>query len=267
MAIRKKPFTRKRASQRKKRSVAKGDKVSDRRVATITKIAKKVVNAEKELKFTQFEQMNTTTYNIQSGVRFTVIHLNRLAACYPAQGDNRNQRDGVKYKILGFNVFYSVMCENMNINSPLELRIARINPRQNIRDGNDTDGIEYLRYYYPQCDSSDLVTFTAGVPVVVGQMDPNVGRVVKSWKIRPDTKVTPGNYKFHMATPTDVNVANEMKYYKVFIPFKQNVVADGGSAEIPTRSPKFVLMARCSQQNTTSWDLQYVYTQCVFKDV
>lgn len=256
-----------RRSRKPAQKAARGDKVSRARAKTIQKIAKKAVMSTKETKFTQFEQMSTATYSVPSGVSFLTIRFNRLAALYPSQGDSRHQRDGVKYRILGFNVFYSVMCENMNINSPLEVRVARINPRQNVRDGLDTDGNEYVKYYYPQADSSDLVTWVNGMPVVVGNMDPNVGRVVKSWKIRPDTKVTPGNYQYHMATPTNVNVANEMKYYKVFVPYAQLVTADGGSSEIPTKSPKFVLMFHCPQQNNSAWDVQYVYAQCVFKDV
>lgn len=260
-----KSSSRSRVASRRKR--ARSSAVTKARAKTITRIAKRAVTSITETKYTQFHQLSTTAWSIQRGDQFNVIRLTNAASIFPAQGDNVHQRDGLKYRILGFNVFFGALCERMNINSPLEVRVLRIHPRQNVRDGADNDGIVYVKHYYPQSESSDIVTFANGVPVVVGKFDPNIGRVVKSYKLKPDTKVIPGNNLYHMATPSDINVAHEMKYHKVFIPYNHVIHAASGSAEIPTQMPKFCLAFRCAQQNTTAWDVQYVYTQCVFKDM
>lgn len=105
------------------------------------------------------------------------------------------------------------------------------------------------------------------MPVVVGNFDPNKGRIAKSWTIRPDTKVIAGNNLYHMATPTDVFNGMEYKYHKVWIPYTRTIHADTGSSEVPAQLPKFVMMFRCGQQNTTAWDVAQIYTQCVFKDL
>lgn len=220
-----------------------------------------------EKKFTQFEQVSSATWNIPRGDQFVAMHLTNLAAIFPAQGDNVHQRDGVKYRILGFNVYFSTLTDRNNINSPLEVRIVRVNPRQSLRSGADTDGLEDIDFYYPQSESSDLVTWTRGVPVVVGNFDANKGRVVKSFKIRPDTRVIAGNNLYHMATPADIYNGIEYKYHKVWIPYPHTVRADAGASEIPTQMPKFAMLFRCSQQNTTAWDVSQIYTQCVFKDM
>lgn len=252
-------------------NVARGDSVSSARVKTIKKIAKKVVMTTKETKFTKFDQRHTTLTNIPAGDRFYIVRLTDNADIFPSQGDSRFQRDGVKYRLLGFNVFFSAMCERMNINSPLEVRIIRFNYRANVRTDTsgaaDNNGLCYMKYLYPQTESTDVVSFTRGVAAVVGRFDPQLGRVVKSFKIRPDARVIPGNNLYHMATPADVNVANEFKYYSCFVPYKSTVTADDGSAQIPLRMPKFAIAFRCAQQNTTAWDIQYVYTQAVFKDL
>lgn len=269
VASRRIPRRTRTAYQKKARAarVAKARGMTASRASTVRSIAKKAVMAVAEKKYTQFEQVSNTTYQIQRGDQFTVLNLTNLAAIFPAQGDNVHQRDGLKYRILGFNVFFSTLTDRNNINSPLEVRVVRIHPRKNIRSASDSDGTEDIDFYYPQCESSDLVTWTRGVPVVVGNFDSNKGRVVKSFRIRPDTRVIAGNNLYHMATPTDIYNGIEYKYHKLWIPFSQTVTADSGSAEIPPGCPKFCVMFRCGQQNTTAWDVSQVYTQCVFKNM
>lgn len=256
-----------RRSRKPAQKAARGDKVSRARAKTIKKIAKSTVMSVKEKKYTQFEQVSTTTWQITRGDQFTVLRLTNVAAIFPPQGDNVHQRDGLKYRMLGFNVFFSTLTDRNNINSPLEVRVVRIHPRLNVRSGADTDGVEDVDFYYPQSESSDLVTWTRGVPVVVGNFDSNKGRVVKSFRIRPDTRVIAGNNLYHMATPTDIYNGIEYKYHKLWIPHEMTVTADSGSSEIPANLPKYCLLFRCGQQNNTAWDVSQIYTQCVFKDL
>lgn len=259
-----------------RQSKGRQDRVSAARVQTITRIAKKAILSTNETKYTQFHQMSTAAYGIPRGDEMLCLRLTDAAAIFPAQGDNVHQRDGVKYKLLGFNVYFALLTDRNNVNSPLHVRVAAVHPRSNVRwqnltvggkTGYEDNGPGEIQYYYPQCSTTDAVTWTAGIPIPVGKFDANVGRIVKSFIVRPDTRVMAGNNLVHMATPTDVYNAIEYKYHKIFIPYKRTITTAGGSAEIPHMLPKFCLLLHCPQQNTTAWDTQYVYTQAVYKDM
>lgn len=238
------------------------------RDAHIRAVAKKVVIGTAETKFTYFQQIaqaSVTPPTPQSIYIYDLIGSN--TAIFPALGDAENQRDGEAYMLLGFHVMYSLRQSYFNQHVDLTCFLVKVHPRYNLAAGQ-TGTVNWFKQSAVVAGDPNF----SSLPQLVGPLDKSVGTVIKRWTIKARQMTAMPTTAVYAAVPA-VNTSCQQyaKTYKLFIPVKKRIQANGSAAEVPLEINKYALVFHHNQLETSQtappWIYQYVYTQAVFKDV
>lgn len=266
MAVKRK-LSFKRNAGRRRRTVPPRRRRTVRRARAVTRNTRRMIRnvaiTAGETKYTAFRQVNTTAYQVASGVNSIVWPITQaVPAIFPAQGDSKNGRDGEKYLMLGLNVFLTFESTRGNVNMPLNMYLVRAPARHTITPGSINTAT-----LFPQSKSSDLGTWPT-LPIKVGGLENGYGKIIRSWKFYPSRKVIPESGKYHQATAADDLVTIEQdRSFKFFIPIRKRVLCSDATAEIPWTLSKYYLIFHCQNAtNVDAWTLKYLYAQCMFKD-
>lgn len=261
--------SRARFTKRVKRSRAGA--VTKARDRHIMKVARKVVKSSRELKYTPFIQQNTGS-NLLATSQYCYIQdvFGGSTAVFPAQGDGVHTRDGDKYRLEGFNIFFGLRASYWNMQVPVDVYIVKCPSRVAVANGD-----AYTKDVWPQCVTTDATTWVSA-PTIVGKMEPSYGKVIKKMTIQPRIRYANSAAFYDKAVDVDSAMAQGGQIYHAFIKINKTIQCDTTTAEIPKQLDKYAVIfhSRNYEYGTglgsvsgTSWVQQYFYTQAVFRDV
>lgn len=255
--------SRARAALRQRRS--RQATVSKARAKTIRKIAKNVVMANKETKYTTFQQMQTTQ-NIQTnatGPYLTVQAVSNLAALYPALGDEKNQREGLKYRMMYLQHVVRVQCTPTQRQQPLHIMIVRAKRRAALTLGTNIAKVTLFPH-------TQIGSGSAAVLALTGGFEPSAGTIIQQKKVYPPKYLQSSTNRFPSSSSNDL-VANNYYTEVLFnIPVNRVINAETYLAEIPTELPLYYCVIYDPDQYNgvaSQWTMSASYTRCIFKDI